>query len=386
MTITTSSMRNGSLRWVEIATRAQFRRWLSMTNMLYSDERFVPPIRQSLWWNFKKSTRDTNLLDLRFFALVNSEDRVVARTTIHHNEAINAKLRRKIRLFGFTEFIDDFTVFRRLVDEISSVAAQGGDDSLFGPANFLPNETGGVITSHFEQAGFLDAPYNLPHYPAFYEKADFSPVFAGATYLCEIAGAHHADPYVLFPFDDARIAQEGLVIHRGDRRRLREQLVILRHLLNASFAQRAYYTPLSLKELTHRTEGLNFLMDEDLILYLSRYGEPVAFIICVPDVSQFLVRIKGDLDLINRFRLWFGRKQLSGRAIMIIKGTVPHAQGRGYMTLLARALHQNLMAKDYRELRSTFVETINTASTSQFLRMGGRVLHDVTFYERRVDG
>src|SRR5215469_2376958 len=52
-------------------------------------------------------------------------------------------------------------------------------------------------------------------------------------------------------------------------------------------------------------------------------------------------------------------------AVLIIKGTVPDEQGRGYMRLLSRELLRALRAGGYSALRSTFVERSNPGSAAQ---------------------
>jgi hypothetical protein len=59
-------------------------------------------------------------------------------------------------------------------------------------------------------------------------------------------------------------------------------------------------------------------------------------------------------------------------------------QGKGYMTLLSRELLKNLRSGGYSTLRCTSIERSNRSSSSQLLRMRGRVLHDVTYYQLAI--
>jgi GNAT superfamily N-acetyltransferase len=190
------------------------------------------------------------------------------------------------------------------------------------------------------------------------------------------------NPGEIFRFDDARFAAEHLELHRGDKKHIREQLPILREMLNASFAQLGYYTEISARQLALQTEGLAHLLDESLLLYLTKAGRPVAFVLCLPDISEFVAAVGGNLSLVNQVRLLASRTAYRRDAVLIIKGTVPSEQGRGYMSLLSRELLRALRAGGYRALRSTFVERSNPASAAQYLAMGGRPLHGYAFYEK----
>jgi hypothetical protein len=300
---------------------------------------------------------------------------VVGRTSVHRSDAFDAKVGPR-QLFGHTEFADDDTVFAALVD---TVAARAQGRPLFGPVALLPNETGGVITAGFAERGFVDSAWNPAHYPAAYERHGFTRRFEGDTWIVDVGAA---GPDGGFRFDDARIAAERLVVRHGSRRHFRAQLPILGEMLNASFAQLGYYTPIPAGKLAEQTDGLAFLLDEKLLLWLERDGRPVAFVVVVPDVSEFLVAVRGRLGVVNRLRLLATRGRYRRDAVLVVKGTVPEEQGRGYLTLLSRELHRGLRAGGYRHLRSTFVERDNPASAAQYARAGGRPLHGHTFYER----
>lgn len=301
----------------------------------------------------------------------------VGRTSVHRDAAFDAKVGPR-QLFGHTEFVDDDAVFAALV---GAVAARADGRPLFGPVALLPNQTGGVITSGFAERGFVDSAWNPAHYPAAYARHGFTRRFEGDTWIVPI-GPAGADPDGGFRFDDARIAAEDLVVRHGSRRGFRTQLPILRELLNASFAQLGYYTPISAEQLAAQTDGLAFLLDEALLLWLEKAGRPVAFVVVVPDVSEYVMAVGGRLGIVNQLRLLATRRRYRRDAVLVIKGTVPDEQGHGYLSLLSRELHRGLHAGGYRSLRSTFVERDNPASAAQYRRAGGRPLHGHTFYER----
>jgi hypothetical protein len=153
-------------------------------------------------------------------------------------------------------------------------------------------------------------------------------------------------------------------------------------VITSGFAQLGYYTEISAAQLAEQTDGLAFLLDEGLLVWLEKAGRPVAFIVAVPDVSEFLMTVRGRLGIVEQLRLLATRSRYRRDAVLVIKGTVPGEQGRGYLTLLSREVHRHLETAGYRALRSTFVERGNAASAAQYLRAGGRPLHGYTFYDR----
>ncbi|GCD98386.1 hypothetical protein [Embleya hyalina] len=359
-----------------VGSRRALRDFCALPMRLHPRERYVPVPRDQV--------RRWARAGIELYLVRDRAGRVVGRTCTHTEARFDAKLGGRHQLFGLTEFAEDPAVFARLVELIEERAARAGADSLFGPVALLPNQTGGVITSGFTERGFVDSAWNPARYPETYERAGFARRFSASTWICPGLTERVDDPAATYVFDDARIAAEQLVIRRGSRRRLAEQLPILHTMLNASFAQLGYYTPITLDELRAQTDGLAYLLDESLLLWLERAGEPVAFTLAVPDISEFLIRIRGDLHPGNRVRLLATRGRYRREAVLIIKGTVPGAQGRGYLTLLAREQYRALRAGGYDTLRSTWVEDDNGASAAQYRRIGGRELHGHTFYAKPV--
>ncbi|WBB71259.1 hypothetical protein O7602_15975 [Micromonospora sp. WMMD1128] len=354
-------------RFERVTDRRGLREFLALTDRLYAGERrYVPTPRQQIrrWW------RD----GVPLFVLRDAAGAVVGRTTLHTDADLDAKLGRRCQLFGLTEFTAPAA--GPLFDAIDAHAA-ADRDLLFGPVALLPNQAGGVITSGFDDRGFVDSAWNPPRYPAAYEAHGFTRRFVSDTWICPVPAPDEPAPALGAQPDGTR-----LELHRGNVRRLDEQLDLLRGMLNDSFAQLGYYTPISAAQLRRQTDGLAYLLDESLLLYLTRDGRPVAFVLCVPDLSDFLVRVRGDLSPVNQLRLLATRRRYRREAVLIVKGVVPECQGRGYQRLLSTHLHRNLHDGGYTTLRSTYVERDNPASAAQYRRLGGRPLHGYTFYAR----
>lgn len=382
--MTSGSTRTGGLTVERVDGRKEFAEFCDLPPRLHPRDRYVPAIRQVLADLWRGRGPHSRYGPVEFHLVRDAAGRTVGRTCLHTNPKFDDKLGAAHQLFGLTEFTDDPEVAATLFHLAEERARTNGRQALFGPVALLPNQTGGVITSGFEARGFVDSAWNPAHYPRTYERLGFTRRFEAATWICDDLDRHGVDVDKVFPFDDTRLRDEDLTIRHGSRRRLDDQLPVLRAMLNASFAQLGYYTPIDADELRAQTDGLAYLLDESLLMWLERAGDPVAFVLVVPDISEFLMKVGGNLALPNQLRLLATRKKYRREAVLIIKGTVPEAQGRGYLTLLARELHRNLRAGGYTTLRSTWVEDDNSASAAQYVRMGGRVLHGHTFYAREV--
>lgn len=368
----------------QVRTRTALREFIDLPLRLHPRDRYVPLWQDAARRWFTGVGPHTEHGDLEMLLVRDDAGVVVGRSTVHTDTRMDQRLGEPTVLLGATEFISGaVSALAALTAYAQQWGRARGRTTILGPVSLLPNQIGGVITSGFEHRGFVDSPWNPEHYPADWEGAGFTPTWPAATWICPDLGSLDAD--AIFPHG-AGALPEGVDLHRGCRRRLPEQLPILRAMLNASFAELPYYTPITAPELEVATDGLAWLLDESLLLWATLWREPVAFVLTVSDLSEFAMGTGGRLSVLDQVRLLATRRRYRREAILIVKGTVPAARGRGLMSVLSHRLLRNLQAGGYQSLRVTFVGEDNQASAAQFRAMGGRPLHRMSFYRRPVDG
>ena len=278
------------MNFLRIETESQFWKWQALDGIVNAESkgRPVPPLRQELRRHFHRSLHEDASIAL--YAVCDENGRFLGRTTVHHDPEMDAKLGERVQLFGYTEFIDDPAVSGCLFDGIMSEAECAGRTRILGPANLLPNAFGGVILSGFEKDGFFDSAHNPDYYPAHYENAGFEPTYRSETLICNFTD-QTPHPRDVLRFDDNRLSAEGLEVRYCDKRHIKEQIEMLRILLNRCFADRPYYTPITKDEMQERMAGLGHVMDRQLLAYLTCNNEPVGFAVFVIVLARFRLRI-----------------------------------------------------------------------------------------------
>ncbi|MCU1482948.1 MAG: hypothetical protein JWQ19_3734 [Subtercola sp.] len=316
-------------------------------------------------------------------AMGHGRGRVVARSTVHSDQRLNEKLGEKLLLFGATEFEDDAAA-QALFAHLEERAREAGASALFGPVSLLPNQSGGVITSGFDQRGFVDSAWNPVWVPSVYESAGFERWGEADTYL--VRPGRLSDAPRRPSADEWRAA--GMRLEYGSKRRMGRLIPELLALLNASFAQLPYYTQITAAEMAAATDGLAFLLDERLLLLArdARSNRATAFVLVIPDITEFMQKVGGRLSLPRQLQLLATRGRYRREAVLVIQGTDPARQGQGILSLLTRQLQHNLRERGYSALRSTYIGRDNPASAAAFTRFGGRPLQAYTFYRKPVPG
>lgn len=362
------------MRVDEVASRADLRAFLDLPLRLHPRDLAVPLLARTVeqWW----SGRSPHPEPVTLLLARDDAGTVVGRTTVHTDVRLDERLGTRSLLFGATEFADAQTA-AALVAELERRGA--GREQLFGPVALLPNQTGGVITAGFERRGFVDSPWNPATVPAVYEGLGFERWGEADTWVVDVA-ATAADGAPR----DGEWAAAGVVVERARRSQVDRLVPEVLDVLNRSFAALPYYTPITEAEMAAATDGLAFLVDEDLLM-LARdavTGALVAFVLVVPDITAFVQRAGGRLGPLRQLQLLATRRRYRHEAVLVIQGTEPAWQGRGVLTLLSRQLHASLARTGYERLRCTMIGRDNPASRRQLERFGGRPLHGCTFYRR----
>ncbi|SDR67992.1 GNAT family N-acetyltransferase [Agrococcus carbonis] len=300
----------------------------------------------------------------------------VGRAIVHRDDRLDARLGSRALVFGALE-ARDAAVLDALLDDIERRALAAGATEVFGPAQLLPNQSGGVITAGFEERGFLDAAWNPEWVPEVLEARGMERWYEGDTWVVDVVDED--GPSV------AELDAAGIRIDEVTRAGLGRGLRALLPLLNDSFAQLPYFTPFTAAELHAQFSGF-WLLHEPGLFLIARDEEdvPLAFVLAVLDAAPMLQASGGRFGPRERWRLLAHRRELRSDAVLVIQGARPEAQGKGIVTLLSRRLHANLADIGCRRLRSTPVGRQNPGSARQFSRFGGRPLHATAYYRKSL--
>lgn len=297
-----------------------------------------------------------------------------ARAIIHRDDRLDARLGTRALVFGALA-ATDASALHTLFDAIEARARAMGAAELFGPAQLLPNQSGGVITGGFGERGFLDAAWNPEWLPGVLEARGMERWYEGDTWIVDVAQGD--GPSV------AELDAAGIRIDEPGRAGLRRGLRVLLPLLNDSFAQLPYYTPFTRGELRAQFDGPWLLHEPGLFLIArDEQDQPLAFVFAVLDASAVLQGSGGRFGARERWRVLRDRAGMRADAVLMIQGARSDAQGKGIVSLLSRRLHANLADIGCRRLRSTPVGRQNPGSARQFSRFGGRPLHATAYYRQ----
>ena len=219
----------------------------------------------------------------RFF-VARRAGRVVGRMAVIEPGGIPE--RPSAAVLAFPDFIDDADVARALVGTVCERARGLGASELIGPLNPDIHHDIGVQVSGFEQRNAIFMGYQPPYYAPYLEAAGFLPL------LDAQAWSLHHDTFLrsgrLRRLVERVERRPQLRIRSADVGRFDDELKIFFHLYSEAFADHWGFERPSWDEFSFVASDLRHILRQNLALIAEWNGEPVGFVVGVPDIHEIL--------------------------------------------------------------------------------------------------
>ncbi|MDA3942100.1 MAG: GNAT family N-acetyltransferase [Bacteroidetes bacterium] len=261
---------------------------------------------------------------------------------------------------GFFECINNEQAAFMLFDRCRSWLAEKGMEAMDGPINFGENDNfWGLLVDGFTHPSF-GMPYNHPYYEGFFRKYGFQEYFEQVT--------NHLDLTVPFPERFWKIAEwvrkkPGFDWRHFEWEKADQYIHDLKAIYDEAWQLHENFTPLDISTIKSEMEQARSFLEESFIWYVYHNEEPAAFLVMFPDVNQLLKPLNGKMNLINKLRfLWQKRQKKIDRARITIMGVKPKFQRFGLESGIFWQMQQVMDSPDfkhYKEVELSWVGDFN---------------------------
>jgi hypothetical protein len=225
--------------------------------------------------------------------------------------------------WGMMEAADE-AVFQALIARAEDWLRAKGMRRSLGPFSLSVWDEVGLQVSGFDHPPTVMMGHNSPAYRGWVEAAGYAPAKSLYTYELNIAQD--------FPPLIQRILQSGerngrIAIRKVDKSRFNEEAVLILGLLNDAWSDNWGFVPLTDAEIAYAGRKLKSIVFEDLIRVAEFEGEPVAFMITLPNLNEVLKSLNGSLFPFGWAKLlWWLRSPKVKTARVPLMGVVKRHQ------------------------------------------------------------
>ncbi|MGZ2412657.1 GNAT superfamily N-acetyltransferase [Sphingomonas sp. F9_3S_D5_B_2] len=254
--------------------------------------------------------------------------KVVGRISAQVDDLVQEHMGAGIGNWGMFEALDGEAAAALIATAEQWLREQGMTRSL-GPISLSIWDEPGLEIEGFAEAPTVMMGHHKPEYQAWIEAAGYSKAKDLLTYEVDIA--HWSDAKI-----DRLIAagerNKRIRIREVDKSRFAEEVQVILNLLNDAWSNNWGYVPLTESEIAYAGKKLKPIIYKELVRIAEYDGEPVAFMLTLPDINEFIKDLNGDLFPFGWAKLlWRLRKPRPKRARVPLMG-------------VARKLHHSLLA------------------------------------------
>ncbi|MEP0202933.1 MAG: hypothetical protein ABJ084_13560 [Halioglobus sp.] len=278
------------IRLEVVSDRKQLRDFLALPHRLYSsDPAWVAPLDFEQKERFSPHNHFFQHARWRGWVAFKG-DRPVGRITAQIDEMHLQQHNDAAGYFGMLEADDDPAVFTALFGAAEEWLRSEGMQCARGPFNLHINEEVGLLVDGFTTPPFVLMGHARPYYGGAIEAQGYSPV--------QDLLAYHVRPDFEAPRVMTKLAQrvsERVVVRCASRKDLARDAEIMRDIFNDAWQNNWGFVPLAAADWEETVKTLIKLMPDDYIQIAELDGEPVAFIVALPNINEASRDLKGKL-------------------------------------------------------------------------------------------
>ncbi|MEO7365436.1 MAG: N-acetyltransferase [Sphingomicrobium sp.] len=316
-----------------VASKADRKRFVDLAWEVYKDDpAWVPPLKDEVhglldpkknpWFEHARAE----------LWLATRGEQVVGRISAQVDDLVQTHMSEGTGQWGMFEALDGDAAGALIATAEEWLRAQGMTRSL-GPISLSIWDEPGLEIEGFDEPPTVMMGHHRPEYRGWIEAAGHSKAKDLLTYELDIRGWQ--DPLI-----DRLIAagerNPRIVIRTVDKSRFADEARVILNLLNDAWSDNWGYVPLTEAEIAYAGKKLKPIIYEPLVRIAEVDGEPVAFMLTLPDINELIADLNGALFPFGWAKLlWRLRKPRTRRLRVPLMGVAKKLHGTRMASQLA---------------------------------------------------
>ena len=250
--------------------------------------------------------------------------RVVGRISAQVDDLVQEHIAPGTGQWGMFEALDG-EVASALISTAEDWLREQGMARALGPISISIWDEPGLLVKGFEQSPMVMMGHHRPEYRAWIEAAGYEKAKDLLTYELDIR-------IDMIPVID-RLIKAGeknprIRIRNVDKSRFQDEAATILGLLNDAWSDNWGFVPLTKAEIAYAGKKLKPIIYEDLVRIAEYDGEPVAFMMTIPDINELIRDLNGELFPFGWAKLlWRLRNPRTKRVRVPLMGVAKKLQG-----------------------------------------------------------
>ena len=274
-------------------------------------------------------------------------------------------------VFGFLNFVEDYTVFEALLGAVRQWAQSRGLDTLTGPYNLDYEDSYGILVEGRDRPPALLCGHTPPYYLDFVERYGFQPARGdNIAYALDIS--QDTPPLLDLARMAERVRARGrFSVRPADLNQWEEELDRVHRLLNTSLAHLPDFRPWPREVVHNLLAPFRKIADPELILFAQEGENTVGWLPGLPNLNEVFIHVNGLRRPWDYLRLaWYVRRPaecLTVKSVLV----PPQYWGSGAAILLFDEMVRCARARGYHWIDASLTSDDNPRTPALASRLGG---------------
>ncbi len=194
-------------------------------------------------------------------------------------------------LFGMLAAENDPEIFTALLKAAQAWLRERGMTRMQGPFNLNINEETGALVEGFDTPPMLLMPHDRPHVAGQLAALGFAKAKDVYAYLYDMRVELPASVRRLL----SRQLPPGFTVRQLDMKKIKEEIKTVTSIFNDAWANNWGFVPLTEEETDYLSKSLKPLLNPRMTSLVERDGEPVAFMIALPNLNEAINGLDGKI-------------------------------------------------------------------------------------------
>ncbi len=323
-----------------VGSAADRRAFVDLPWTIYADDpHWVPPLKSEVHGLLDRNKNPWfEHADAELF-LARRRGRVIGRISAQVDTLVQTHMGAGTGQWGFLE-ATDAQATEALIAAAEAWLRERGMTRSLGPFSLSVWDEPGLLIDGFDHAPTVMMGHHRPAYAAWVEAAGYAKVRDLVCYDLDIT---QTMPALVRRLVKSTARNPRVRIRRVDKSRFDAEAAIILGILNDAWADNWGFIPLTDAEIAYAGKKLRPIVFEDLIRMAEYDGEPVAFMITLPDINELTRDLDGRLFPFGWAKLlWRLRKPRTHTVRVPLMGVVKRLQSTPLAGQLAFTLIEDI--------------------------------------------
>lgn len=367
---------------IEVKDKKGLRKFIDFAFKLYSsDKNWVPPLRYDLMRTLSGKNNALFLNGQHTFLMAYEGDKPLGRLCVGINETLNKNRGQSDGYISLFECIEDYDTAEALFKAAELWLKDRGINCVKGPVSPTNgDDSKGLLVAGFDGPPVLMNSYNPEYYMHFYERYGFIKHEDLYAYYCnteitEIDKYKKAVEYAMKRYN--------FTIESINLKNLEGEARDLKKVMDLAMPEWEDLTPPSLEDIRAEMNQLKSMADPDFVLIARSGGEPIGFIISLPDYNQVLKKMEGRLFPFGFIKFLLYRKKIDGLRLFVMF-VVPEFRKKAVSSAMLYRTFENATSKGYFYGEGSTIGETNEVMRRDVEKAGGRLYRIYRIYKKDI--